>query len=243
MKMRIGISVIVPAYNEEGNIRNTVIGISDHLKKLVNDFEIIVVNDGSTDKTSQIIRKLIKNNYRIKLIDRKVNLGFGYTISEGIQTAKKEYITQFHGDNDASLSVLDGLIKNYNSGDIVTNYPAVTVARPLYRRVLSKLFVILMNYLFGLNLIYYNGVFLSRTRLIKSLHPTSKGFAIYAEIKVRLFNKGYTISQIPFKYVGRKNGKSKSFTMTSFLNTIETVTKLINDIYMKKLLMHVKSKG
>jgi len=232
MNTTTSISVIVPVYNEEGTIAAAISSITREMKGITNDYEILVINDGSRDTTPEIIRNLMKKNRHIRFIDRKVNKGFGYTVKEGFINAKKAYITQFHGDNDSSTTFIKELIKQRNTADILSTYPTDTTVRSSLRRLLSSIFIRLMNLLFRMHLKYFNGAFICKTKLLKSLMLTSKGFAIYAEVKVRLVNRGYTIAEIPFTHTGRSAGVTKAVNMKSVIQTIETILNLVGDIYI-----------
>jgi len=133
MKKNISVSVIVPAYNEEGNIEAAISGVIQEVKKTTENYEIVVVNDGSTDKTAQIVKQKFSNNKHVILIDRKINFGLAYTFLEGLKNAKKDYITVFHGDNDASPVTVRQMITNAYKADIISTYPAHKRSRSIPR--------------------------------------------------------------------------------------------------------------
>lgn len=227
MKTNISLSVIIPAFNEAGNIMDAVNGLDELLKKYVRDYELIVINDGSSDTTAWLVKKLAAKNKKIRFIDRQTNLGFGLTVREGINAASKKYITQFHGDNDASPESIIQLINNIGNSDLIITYPTHKGNRSNFRRILSDMFVLCMNILFKMNLRYYNGTFICKTDLLKGVDLTSTGFAIYAEAKVRLIRSGKTYIEIPFVHTGRKSGHSKAISVKSFIQTCQTITNLI----------------
>src|SRR3990172_3444347 len=100
--------------------------------------------------------------------------------------------------------------------------------------MLSRFYVILLNIIFGLHLRYFNGLFICRTELLRSVPLTSDGLAIYSEAKIRLLKRGASVCEIPFEHTGRKYGKSKAVTLKSFYDTIRTVFMLVIDIYTEK---------
>ncbi len=228
---RDSLSVLIAAYNEEENILDAVKSVYSALKGLIFDYEIIIINDGSTDKTGRIIASLAKKDNRIKVITHRRNLGFGRSIRDGLNLARKTYLTGFPGDNDMSAVSLRELIKERKSADLIISYMANTSARPLVRRLASAFFVVFMNLLFGLHLRYYNGYFIAKTKLIKSLSLCSEGLAIFAEAIVRLIKQGVKYKEIPFIHEDRKTHQSKALSFKSVVQTLKTVGILVKDVY------------
>jgi len=227
-----GVSVIIAAYNEEENIGNAVDSVYAALKNLISDYEIVIIDDGSTDDTRKIIAVLSKSDKKIKIITHSQNMGFGSAIQDGIKRATKKYITGFPGDNDMSTYSFRELIKARKSADLIISYMANPGSRPLLRRIASRFFVIMMNILFGLNLKYFNGYLVTRTKLVKSLPLHSNGLAIFAEIIVRLIKKGVSYKEVPFIHKERKTHKSKALSINSVTQTLATIGALVKDIYL-----------
>jgi glycosyltransferase involved in cell wall biosynthesis len=234
MAKPIGVSIAVMAFNEEKNIGPTLEGIIHEIPKVTQNYEIIVIDDGSSDNTGKIADTYAEKNHKIKIIHHHVNKRFGYSFKEGVKIAKKEYIIGFPGDNDTSPVSLRNIILQAKDNYIINSYTSNPNARSLFRIVISKFFVILMNFLFQLNLKYYNGSFICKVSLLKNLNLKSKGLAIYAEAKVRLLKKGYKYEDVPFEHIKRKFGKSSAVSITSLIDTISTVYELVKDIYLVK---------
>ncbi|KKS97786.1 MAG: hypothetical protein UV73_C0005G0063 [Candidatus Gottesmanbacteria bacterium GW2011_GWA2_43_14] len=230
----MSVSIIIPAYNEEKNLNSAVKGALWAVKDTVSDYELIIVDDGSVDRTHWVANKFARKNRKIKVIHHIKNIGFGSTFKDGIRNACKDYLVGFPGDYDTSEKSLRDLIKKASSADLIMTYNPDMSTRTWARRLFSKSFIMMMNQLFGLRLKYYNGSFICKTKLLKNLKLVSGGFAIYAEAKVRLLHNGLSYEEIPFKYLGRKFGKSKAVSINSVLQTLETMFILINDIKLKK---------
>lgn len=101
------LSIVVPAYNEESNIESSVFKFVSYLDAKSYDYEIIIVNDGSTDKTKDICLKMVELNKKIKFIDNSVNRGKGYTVREGFRNARGDYMLFIDADNATSIDHLE----------------------------------------------------------------------------------------------------------------------------------------
>lgn len=228
--MNNSVSIIIPAHNEEKNIKKAVVSVLMALKGIA-DYEVIVINDGSTDKTGKIINYLSKKNRHIKVIHRDKNLGIGYNFQEGIRLSRKEFIGGFPGDNDMSWKSLKNLLEERGKKDIILSYMANPGKRSWKRRFISRTYVVLMNALFGYKLKYYNGYFICKSKLLKSLKLDSWGFAIFAEITVKLLHSGASYVQIPFYHTGRKYGRSSAVTLKSIFKSFITMLRMFYAIH------------
>ena len=221
--------IVIPAYNEELNLEGAVKGALWAVRSSAADYELIIVDDGSSDKTGQVAKKLSSKNPNIKVIRHRQNLGFGQTVRDGFKAATKDYTVGFPGDNDTSAKSLKELVEKAGSADVIISYNANPGSRTFLRRLFSKSFTLLMNLLFRLNLKYYNGSFICKSELLKKLPLKSQGMAVYAEAKVRLLKKGYSYLEIPFTHTGRKHGKSTAVSGNSIRQTLLTIYYLLTD--------------
>lgn len=229
MKSNRDISILVPAYNEEENLGDVIRSLEQVVPVLTSDYEILIIDDGSTDGTHAVAKRLAAKNTHIRVIRHDTNKGFGITVKDGIAKATKTYITGLPGDNDTDVSLIEAFIKHLGDADLLIGVMDDNRQRSGIRRILSRTFVLLMNTLFGLNLTYYNGYIACKTELLRSIPITSEGFAVFAEIKVRLLSRGVTHKEIPFAHIARKHGQSKAVSWKSFLQTIRTISALVRD--------------
>jgi glycosyltransferase involved in cell wall biosynthesis len=224
------LTVVVPAYNEQENLGQALDDIGRALEGLIDDYEIIVVNDGSLDETAAIAQAKGEQDPRILCISNESNQGYGYSYRRGVAAATKEYVGVFNGDNDQSWDSFRDLIKNMEKADIVSLYTANTHERPWLRRFLSRGFVILMNTLFGMNLKYFNGCFISHRKLLQSLNLHSQGLTALAECKVKLIRQGHSYLEIPCIHVPRRGGRSTALSFKSIAASVEAVLLLYREI-------------
>jgi glycosyltransferase involved in cell wall biosynthesis len=227
------ISVIIPAYNEEGNLRNTVEGIERIFNGLSLEYEILIFNDCSTDQTGEIANALTQRNAKIRVIHNSQNMGFGYNYVKGVEFAKKNYIMLIPGDNEISEESIERMCDRIGDADIVIPYTINTSVRSFSRRVISRAFTILVNLITGLNLHYYNGPCIHRSDIIKSVQMTTFGYAYMASILARLIKGGCNYVEIGMYLKPRKSGKSKAFKVKNIIRVLETLGELFWDIRIK----------
>ncbi len=230
--MTDSVSVIIPAFNEEENIQKTIQLVQTLVRQCINDFEIVVVNDGSIDRTEEIIWAATKKSRQVRLVSHKTNEGLGKALRDGFRAASKTYVTGYPADNDQSSRILTDLIRNRKKADLVSSYVTNLHSRPFVRRVISVFFVNLMNAIFRLHLKYYNGYFICRRDLLEKISLFSEGFTIFAEVKVKLIKKGVTFVELPYKTAPRLKGNSKALRFKNIVQTILFIPQLFKDIYL-----------
>jgi glycosyltransferase involved in cell wall biosynthesis len=232
--MNKSLTVIIPAYNEQENLPQALDDMQRALEGLVDDYEIIVVDDGSKDRTPLIAQERARRDARFKCISNESNSGYGYSYQRGVTSALKDYVGVFNGDNDMHWESFRDLVKNIGQADIISQYSSNPQTRPWFRRLLSKTFTILMNALFGMNIKYFNGCLICRRDILQSLTMRSRGLTVLAECKVRLIKQGYSYLEIPFIHVPRRGGRSTALSFKSIKTVIKAVGYLYKDIYWKK---------
>jgi glycosyltransferase involved in cell wall biosynthesis len=220
------ISVVIPAYNEEQNIMQAIDCVIHALQGYLDDYEIIAVNDGSADRTGELLEEKAKENPRIRVVHNPRNGGFGNAFKKGVENASKVYVTGFPGDNDASALSLRDLIREIGDADLVCSYMQEIKGRPWIRNVLSQSTVWAMNILFGLNLKYYNGMLLAKRSCLLSVSVKANGLLAVAEYLIRMIKSGCRYKEIGFVHIGRKEGHTKAFRWKNIYDAFKTVIML-----------------
>lgn len=225
------ISIIVSALNEEANISDAIDSVTIALRGVVDDYEMIVFNDGSTDNTGQIAERKARENPKIRVINNDGNRGLGYIFSRGIQMASKSHISCFPGDNDMASESLRDIARHVGEVDLVVSYMQDMRHRSLPRKVLSRIYTGVLNALFGLKLRYYNGCFLYKTSVAQQLTLRSRGFGVFAECLVKMLRTKCTYKEVAFVHTGRRAGKSSAVSPRGFVSVAETICLLVRDVY------------
>jgi len=202
------ISVVIPAYNEEAHIENTlkvVLETLESIKNPINDFELIVVDNGSMDKTSEVVEYFSKKDPRVKFIKIEEK-GKGLALKEGSLVANGKYICFL----DADLDLEPWHIKHFfeimetSNADIVIGSKRHPLSKvegyPLSRRILSYCYQIMNKILFNLDVRDTQvGLKLFKAEVLKDVLPRilCKRYAFDLEILVNAKNLGYTIVEAP----------------------------------------------
>lgn len=226
------LSIVIPALNEQENIENTCIEIHKVFKEINIKYEILIVDDGSTDNTFVIAKKLSNKSKNIKVFRHQKNLGFGAAYRTGSLNANKTHVIMIPGDNAHPAEGLLPIIKEIGTKDIIIPYPKNPNARSIIRRVISKLFVSIFNIWFGMKLNYYNGLVLHRADYLKKTNQKTNGFAYQAEILVKLINSGATFKEIPVKIKERESGSSRAFRFKNLCQIISCFLYLTYKIWL-----------
>jgi glycosyltransferase involved in cell wall biosynthesis len=221
------ISVVVPALNEERNLAGTVAEIHEEISKHFGDYEILLVDDGSTDRTGAIADALAKADPRVRAFHNGMNEGLGFSYFRGVAEAKKEYLVMVPGDRENSLQGMAPMWPLLGTADIIAPYTANPEVRPWSRRTFSRFSTGLMNLMFGTKLRYYNGTVVHRLATLRTIDVKSTGFLYQAESLVRLINRGATVAEVGIVIRGRPSGKSKVFKFRNLRSVAATVVTLV----------------
>lgn len=232
--MNDGVSVIMPAYNEEKNLAVAVRDAKTILKRTTKAYEIIIVNDGSGDQTGTVAEALAKKDAHVRVFHNSCNKGLGSGLKRGVMSSRMPYATLYPSDNEMDKGSFRELLAARTDADLVSAYMDNPSARSLSRRIISASFVYFMNILFGLKLRYFTGPFIAKTRLLRVVHLVSDGVTILAELRVKLLARGGSIREIPFTFRMRKHGKATLFRWKTFAQTAATILELVTNRRRKR---------
>lgn len=223
--------MVIPALNEERNISAAVQKSLAACKKFGIDGEIIVVDDGSWDRTPVILKEIKKKHSKVSVISHKIPSGIGTAFMAGVQRARGAAVVMIPGDNEnrpEDILRFFGLMKKV---DIIVPFVHNAELRNRWRRVISSLYRLIISFSFGTTLNYYNGTVIYRTRLIRPLPIHSRGFFYQAEILIRSLRQGAVFAEVPVLLQNRGHGKSKAISLKSLRGVISDFLRLFWEIH------------
>lgn len=223
------VSAFFPAYNEEGNIKNIVKTAEDILNKFSDKYEIIVVDDGSSDKTAEIVRNLSKKNNKIRVVSHEKNMGYGMSLRTGFKNCKYEWIVFIDSDGQFDFSEFPNFIKEQEKtkADLVVGY-YVKRKVSLMRKINSRLWQLLIWSLLGLKVRDIDcGFKFIRKKVIDSMTLTSeRGAFISTEFLVKAKEKKFKIVEIPISHYPRKAGQATGANLEVILSSFKDLYKI-----------------
>lgn len=229
------ISIIVPCLNEEKKIITTLKSIEKATKDLKIDYEIIVVDDGSTDGTARVVSQYKKKRPKIKLISNSSNQGIGYSFIIGAQKSNKDSVIMIPGDNENDAYESLKFVQLLNHVDIIVPFVLNREIRSINRRLLSSIYRLIINISFGMNLNYSNGTVIYKTKLLKKINLISSGFFYQAELLIRLIRSGHSYCEIPHRInQNSSERKSRATTIKSFINLTVSFCKVFIGVHVTR---------
>lgn len=150
------LSVIIPAFNEEKRLPKTLLEVDEYLEKQGYEYEILVVSDGSTDRTAEKVKGLMGQVENLRLIDNKENHGKGYVVRQGMLEARGDFRLFMDADNSTSIEHIEKMWPEFKKGsDIVIcsrdiKGSVIAVSQPLWRKRLGDIFNLIVQIISGL---------------------------------------------------------------------------------------------
>lgn len=221
------LSVIVPAYCEAANIVATLENVTSALDGLPIDYEVLVIDDGSTDGTGDLIRANAARFPGVRLLVNDRNRGFGWTYRRGVEAASREHVVMVHGDNAWSAATLRDLFSQVGEADVIVGYTReMWKSRSLGRTLVSKAFTLIVNAITRRRLHYYNGLQIHPAALLKRLDIRSSGYGFQAEVLAQSLRWSHTYIEVPMTLTERQAGASKAFRAKNVADVARTLAKL-----------------
>jgi glycosyltransferase involved in cell wall biosynthesis len=222
-----GLTVFFPAYNDSGTIASMVIRAVQAASKLTDDYEVIVVNDGSADATAQIADELAEKYSHVRVVHHPVNRGYGGALQTGFRSATKELIFYTDGDAQYDPAELADLWKSMSpDADLVNGYK-ISRSDPLHRIIIGRLYHHIVSTMFGLSVRDVDCDFRLMRRTIFDrieLHKTSG--VICLEVMKKIEDAGFRIREVPVHHYHRAFGKSQFFNFRRIAKTGVDVMRL-----------------
>ena len=229
-----GLSIVIPARNEEGNLKPCVETVLGALDGVTDDYELIIVNDGSTDGTGALAERLAAEVRGVRAVHNAQGLGFARAYRHGAGLATKPYVGLIPGDNEIQPASMRAIFGAVGTADIVVPFTANQESRPWLRRVLSRTFTGTVNLLFGFDLHYYQGPCVYPAGVLRTLTVTTWGFVFLTEMLVRALAAGYRHVEVPMYIQPRQFGSSSAVSARNVVTALKTVARLLWDIKVRR---------
>ncbi|MBI2820601.1 MAG: glycosyltransferase family 2 protein [Acidobacteria bacterium] len=211
---RLSISAFFPAYNDAHTIVSLVRGIAGIFTGLGADFEVVVVNDGSRDKTGEILEELKRKIPELIVIHHPVNRGYGAALTSGFYSCAKDWIFYTDGDGQYDVGEFPSLLAEVRPGVDVVNGYKISRSDPFYRIWLGKLYLLGIHWTFGLKIRDVDCDYrLMRREIFDRIQLYSDSGVICVELMKKIERAGYRIVEVPVHHYPRRHGRSEFFRL------------------------------
>ena len=196
------LSLIIPTYNDDTTIGRLIDDAVILLQEVCPDYEIVIANDGSKDRTWEILQQIAQSNSRVRLINHSINQGYGMTIRELYYAAQKNLVFSLPGDYQYApkelLKMADGLAKY----DFVIGL-RVKRNDPWRRKLQSAVYNFMLRVIYGLKHKDVNSIKLFKREILQHIQLQSSTAFVDAELCIRAEKGGYHIVEIPIEHLPR----------------------------------------
>jgi len=227
----LSISVVLPAHNEAENIRITVENCVAYLEQNVSDYEVVVVNDGSSDDTQNIVEGLASTNSKVVLVNHPVNMGYGFALRSGFEKASCEYIFFMDSDGQFDINDLDRLIPLVSAKDVVIGYREDR-ADSFIRSLNAWLYGLYIYLTFGLKVRDMDCAFkVFPKKAYQDIRPIKSSGALFsAEFLIKLKRNGLTLKEVSVRHFPRRFGTQSGANIKVILRMFKESWKLRNEL-------------
>jgi dolichol-phosphate mannosyltransferase len=231
------LSVVIPCYNEEDTLPTLFFKL-DHLFKLIDAnkyiVEIIIVDDGSIDKTSVLLKIKYDKNPNVKIIKHDFNKGFGAALKTGLLNATGDFVVTIDADTNYDQQEIPEIVSFLTDEyDLVTASPLHPQGNwhyPFHRFICTKVLVLLYRFVLkgkGDNIYTFTSGFrVYRKEILKDILPEANDFLATVELLIRALIKGYRIKEYPTVVYERKFGVSKLKQIITIINHLKFLLKI-----------------
>ncbi len=227
------ISVVLPAYNEEGNIERQVAAVDEVLAAMqFDDYEILVVDDGSADRTRAVCEGMQKRFPKLRLLIHEVNQGYAKALRTGFTSAAMPLVFYTDADNQFDVKELKNLLAAIDDYDIVCGF-RIYRFDPFSRLVLSWGYNLIVRVLFRIRVRDVDCAFkLFRREVFDRIHIESKKFFVDTEILAKASKAGMKMTEIGVRHYPRTEGES-TVRPSHVISTLGEIASMWTDIYVR----------
>ncbi|HUA32821.1 MAG TPA: glycosyltransferase family 2 protein [Candidatus Binataceae bacterium] len=233
-----GLSVFLPSHNEEGNVERVVRGFIKELPRFADDYEVIVVNDGSRDRTREIAERLAAEDPHVKVVNHEVNRGYGGAVISGIRAARMPWVLLADGDGQFDPADIGKLASLADNNDVVAGRRAHR-ADPLMRRVNGKAWTTLVRLLLGITISDIDcGFKLFKRDFLEQIDLRAHGAMISTELMARLTGRGVRIAETDVSHLPRLAGEQSGANLKVVMRAFKELFQLYRELKAEGALAH-----
>lgn len=220
------LSIFFPCFNEEPNVERVALGALAVARRISDDYEIIIVNDGSSDRTGEIADRLSRQYPEIRVVHHERNKGYGAALQSGFKSARKELVFYTDGDGQFNIEEITKLLPLIEEYDIVSGY-RINRRDPMIRKVNAFLWGTLVNLLFKFKISDVDSAFkLYRREIFDQITMESQGALIDTEVLAKARAKGFTITEVGVTHYPRQAGEQTGAKLTVIIKAFKELFKL-----------------
>lgn len=212
-------TVLIPAFNEQTGISATIHAVSQELTKLAVDYEILVVDDGSTDQTATVVKEVMAQDPHLRLVQHPCNLGIGAGVKTGIEQAHGEWLIFIPADLAMRPEQLSRYLAAAQNTDIVLGNRSDRRDYTLSRKFISWINITLLKLLFGLKQHQFSYINLYRMAFLRQIRIETTGVFISHELIIKARDLGAQIVEVKIDYVPRATGQARGAKASTVLLT------------------------
>ncbi len=226
----LSITVFFPCYNEEANVESTTMAALRTFMPLSDDLEVLIVNDGSKDRTREIADRLAAEHPQVRAIHNETNLGYGGALQRGFREATKAWVFYTDGDGQFDFAEVDKLLPMLEEYDIVSAY-RLNRQDPPMRKLNALGWTTLVNLVFRMRIRDMDCAFkVFPTKLFDEIEMHSHSALIDAEILARALRLGYSIGQVGVHHYPRTAGVQTGAKLGVIVQAFKELFRLQRDI-------------
>lgn len=229
MSQKFALSIIFPIYNEEINIQRTIEDSLNYLRGFegVQEYEVILVNDGSTDGTSKILEEVVKDKNELVLINHTQNEGYGAALITGIKKAKYEWVLLMDSDGQIKINSVNAMKEFTDDYDIIAGYRAKR-CDSIYRIILGKIYTTLASSFLKVRSRDINcGFKMFRKEFLDIEGINSHAGAFYTHVYIKAQAKDARIKEVPIEHFPREGGVPTGANMKVILTAMQDFFNLL----------------
>ena len=229
-----GLTVFFPAYNDSGTIASLVIMAVQTARQLTPDFEVIVVNDGSTDATPRVLAELQRLYREVRVVTHERNRGYGGALKSGFGAATREVIFYTDGDAQYDPSEMALLWRRFGPDTDLVNGHKISRSDPMHRIIIGRLYHYTVKLLFGLRVRDVDCDFrMMRRSIFETVALEKDSGVICLEMMKKIQDAGFRIAEVPVHHYHRAYGKSQFFNFRRIARTAYDVARLWVDLVVR----------